>query len=56
MMMGVAVVTSDKSFMASKEIFMKNGYNIISESGKEQLTAKRFIKKAPHTMNKRLGK
>ena len=33
-MLGIAVITSDKSFMANKEIFIKNGYNIISESGK----------------------
>ena len=45
-MLGVAVVASDKSFMANKEIFMKNSYSIVSESGKEQLIAKRF-KKGP---------
>ena len=45
-MLGVTVVASDKSFMANKEIFMKNGYSIVSESGKEQLIAKRF-KKGP---------
>ena len=41
-MFGVAVVTSDKSFMANKEIFLKNGYNLISESRKEQLMVKQF--------------
>ena len=41
-MLGVAVITSDKSFMVNKEIFIKNAYNIISESGKEQLMAKQF--------------
>jgi len=41
-MRGVAVISSDKSFMANKEIFIKNGYNIISEFGKEQLMAKQF--------------
>jgi len=41
-MLGVAVISSDKSFMANKEIFIKNGYNIISEFGKEQLMAKQF--------------
>lgn len=41
-MMGVAVVTSDKSFMAEKQIFLKNGYEIVSESGKDQLIVKRF--------------
>ena len=41
-MAGVAIVTSDKSFMATREIFLKNGYKIVSESGKEQLIAKQF--------------
>lgn len=41
-MLGVAAVTSDKSFMANKEIFLKNEYNNVSESGKNQLMAKQF--------------
>lgn len=41
-MLGVVVITSDKSFMTTKEIFSKNGYRIISESGKDQLMAKQF--------------
>jgi hypothetical protein len=41
-MRGVAVVTSDKSFMTTKEIFIKSGYKIIEESGKDQLIAKHF--------------
>jgi hypothetical protein len=41
-MFGVAVVTSDKSFMTNKDIFLKHGYKIISESGKEQLMVKIF--------------
>jgi len=41
-MLGVVLITSDKSFMATKEIFLKNGYKIISESGKDQLMAKQF--------------
>jgi hypothetical protein len=41
-MLGVAVVTSDKSFMSSQKIFKKNGYSIISESGKDQLMMKQF--------------
>ena len=41
-MSGVAVITSDKSFMANKDIFIKHGYNLISESGKEQLLAKQI--------------
>ena len=50
-MLGIAVVTSDKSFMANKEIFMKNGYSIVSESGKEQLIAKRFNEGPPPSIN-----
>jgi len=45
-MFGVATITSDQSFMANKEIFLKNGYDLISESGKEQLMVKQF-KKGP---------
>jgi len=41
-MSGVAVITSDKSFMSGNEIFLKNGYNQISGSGKEQLLVKQF--------------
>jgi len=41
-MLGVAVITSDKSFMANREIFIKNGYSVVAESRKEQLLAKRF--------------
>lgn len=41
-MFGIAVITSEKSFMAKKEIFLKKGYEIIGESGKEQLMVKRF--------------
>ncbi|MDY6833734.1 MAG: GNAT family N-acetyltransferase [Chloroflexota bacterium] len=41
-MMGIAVVTSDKSFMANKGIFTKNGYKTVAESGKEQLIVKSF--------------
>lgn len=43
-MMGVAVITSNNSFMAKDEIFIKNGYTAISESGKEQLMVKQFRK------------
>jgi len=41
-MLGVAVITSDKAFMANRAIFNKNGYTIASESGKEQLLVKQF--------------
>lgn len=45
-MLGLAVLTSDKSFMAARDIFNKNGYELIQESGKEQLLVKKF-KKGP---------
>ena len=41
-MLGVAVIASDRSFMANKEIFIKNGYNILAEAGKDQLMVKQF--------------
>lgn len=41
-MNGVAVMTSDNSFMADKRVFLKNGYKIIDESGKDQLLFKPF--------------
>jgi hypothetical protein len=40
--LGVCVVTSDMSFMAKKDIFLKNGYAVVEESGKEQLLSKQF--------------
>jgi hypothetical protein len=43
-MNGVAVVTSDNSFIANKSVFLKNGYDLISESGKDQLLMKQFRK------------
>ncbi len=50
-MSGVAVITSDKSFMSNKQIFIKNGYHIISESGKEQLIVKQFKKGSLPSIN-----
>ena len=41
-MSGVAVLTSDKAFMANKNVFIKNGYGVIADSGKDQLLAKQF--------------
>ena len=41
-MLGVAAVTSDKSFMFDNQIFLKNGYITVAESGKEQLMVKQF--------------
>jgi hypothetical protein len=52
---GVAVVTSDKSFMADKGIFIKNGYAILSESGKEQLLTKQFKDGPLPSINNRHG-
>lgn len=40
--LGVAVVTSDNAFMARKDIFIKHGYRIIEESGRDQLLVKQF--------------
>lgn len=40
--LGVAVVTSDKSFMAERAIFEKLDYQMVAESGKDQLLAKQF--------------
>ena len=50
-MKGIAVVTSDKSFMANRKIFEKHGYELIAESGKEQLLAKKFRDAAPPSIN-----
>lgn len=41
-LMGVAVATSDKSFMTRSDVFLKNGYKIVQESGEDQLMAKQF--------------
>ncbi|HUU06583.1 MAG TPA: GNAT family N-acetyltransferase [Patescibacteria group bacterium] len=50
-MLGIAAIASDGSFMAGKEIFLKNGYELIAESGTEQLLVKRFKKGAPPAIN-----
>ena len=39
---GVAVITSDKAFMANKDIFLKHGYKVVDQSGKDQLLVKQF--------------
>ncbi len=39
---GVAVLTSDKAFMSTKEFFLKHEYQIVEEQGKEQLMVKQF--------------
>lgn len=43
---GVAVIASDGPFMATKEIFLKNGFKVVDEDGKEQLLVKQN-KKGP---------
>jgi hypothetical protein len=50
-LLGVSVLTSDHSFMASSKIFLKNRYTIVSESGKEQLLVKQFREGPLPTMN-----
>jgi hypothetical protein len=49
--LGVCTVTSDKSFMAGKDIFIKNGYTVAAESGKEQLLAKQIKDGSPPSIN-----
>lgn len=49
--LGIAVVTSDGSFMANRQIFLKNGYDLIAESEKEQLLVKQFRHGAPPALN-----
>ncbi|MBN2105468.1 GNAT family N-acetyltransferase [bacterium] len=41
-MFGMAAVTSDQAFMANKTLFLKNGYTIVAETGKEQLLVKQW--------------
>ena len=41
-MLGVSVVTSDGPFMTNRAVFLKNGYEITAESGKDQLLTKQF--------------
>jgi hypothetical protein len=41
-MLGVCALTSDKSFMVRKDIFIKLGYRVAAESGSEQLLVKQF--------------
>ncbi len=44
--LGVAAVTSDGPFMATKEIFLKNGFTIVEEREKDQLLVMQ-LKKGP---------
>lgn len=56
---GVAIVTSNDSFMANKNIFLKNGFKIIEEDENHQLLVKQFKKGSlPKFKNykKKLGK
>jgi len=50
-MLGVALITSDKAFMANKKILLKKGYKIVSKAGKEQLMVKQFRKAELPKMN-----
>ncbi len=40
--LGVAVVTSDGPFMATRDLFLKNGFTIAEEDGKDQLLVKQL--------------
>ena len=50
-MMGIAVITSQNSFMANNQIFPKKGYTLIAECEKEQLMVKQFKKSSLPTIN-----
>lgn len=39
---GVAVITSDGSFMAKKDLFLKNGFELVTEKDGCQLLVKKF--------------
>jgi hypothetical protein len=41
-MRGVASITSDAAFMASRALFEKSGYSVTETSGREQLVVKSF--------------
>ncbi|MBD3242663.1 MAG: GNAT family N-acetyltransferase, partial [Chitinivibrionales bacterium] len=41
-MLGVAAVTSDGPFMATRDLFLRNGYEVVQESGKDQLLVKQL--------------
>ena len=51
-MYGVTLLTSEASFMVKKDIFLKNGYKIVAESGKDQLLVKQFMKAPLPSFNK----
>jgi len=42
--LGIAVIASDDSFMASKDVFLRNGFKVIEEDGKQQLLVKQLKK------------
>lgn len=44
---GVAVIASDRAFMAGEEIFLANGFTPIAEEGKETLLAYQFENDSP---------
>ena len=47
-MQGVAVVTRAGSFMAGKQLFVKNGFEVVDKASPDfELLAKKFNKKAP---------
>ena len=41
---GVAVITSDGPFMASKELFLKNGFEVVAQDDRFELLVKRLRK------------
>ena len=49
-MLGSVALVSDKAFMASKGLFIKNNYEVVAESGTEQLLVKTFKSAPPPTI------
>ena len=48
---GVAVITSNDSFMAEKELFVKNGFSVVESTKEYELLALMFKDGQPPTMN-----
>jgi len=49
--LGIAVMTSDKAFMADRNIFERNGYDVVAELGSEQLLVKKTALGPPPKFN-----
>jgi hypothetical protein len=47
-MKGVAVMTSKGAWIANKELFLKNGYEVVDENGRFELCVKKFNSNVPN--------